>query len=152
MAPYGGGYYGPYLSTSCYGCYGGYSCFGVPVPGFVPMPPAVVDPFPPINPDVKKQPKDEEIPLPKDKKDIKKLEARAKIRIEVPVGGKLFVDGRAVKAAPGTRVFQTPELTPGAAYFYDIRIEVDDRSEERRVVIHAGQDALVSFPTLIARD
>jgi uncharacterized protein (TIGR03000 family) len=142
----------PYYSTSCYGCYGGYSCYGVPLPGFGPTPrmPTVTDPFPPINPDVKKDPKGEEIPSPKEKKkDDKKLdEARAKVRIEVPVGGKLFVDGRQIKTAPGTRVFQTPVLAPGEAYFYDIRIETDDRSEERRVVIRAGQDALVSFPTL----
>jgi uncharacterized protein (TIGR03000 family) len=146
MAPYG--VYGPYMSTSCYGCYGGYSCFGVPVPGWVPAPP-VVDPYPPINP--KKEPKGEEVPLPKDKqKEEKKLEARAKIRIDVPVGGKLFVDGRHIATTPGTRVFQTPALMPGEAYFYDIRIEVDNRSAERRVVISAGQDARVSFPALIA--
>lgn len=152
MAPYG------ISSNGCYGCYGGHSCYGVPIPGFAPgtpgfKAPATKDPFPPINPEVKKDPKEEEVnpPKEKDKKPAdKKLEeqGRAKIRIEVPVGGKLFVDGRRVNVAAGTRVFQTPILSAGETYFYDIRIEIDDRSEERRVVIRSGQDAIVSFPTL----
>jgi uncharacterized protein (TIGR03000 family) len=139
------GPYSPYYSTSCYGCYGGYSCFGVPLPGFVAPPPQM----PPS--DVRKDPKAEEVPAPKEKKkDDKKLdEARAKVRIEIPVGGKLFIDGRPIKAAPGMRIFQTPVLAAGEAYFYDVRIEIDDRNEERRVVIRAGQDAFVSFPTLL---
>jgi uncharacterized protein (TIGR03000 family) len=147
MAPYG-------VNGSFYGCYGGQSCYGVPLPGVAltfKAPPAK-DPYPPINPDVKKDPNVEDINPPKEKKkEDKKLEqARAKVRIEIPVGGKLFVDGRPISVAPGTRVFQTPVLAAGEAYFYDIRIEVDDRSEERRVVIHAGQDALVQFPSLRA--
>jgi uncharacterized protein (TIGR03000 family) len=152
MSPYGYG-----ASGSCYGCYGGYSCYGVPLPGYLPptvpgvKPAPTKDPYPAINPD-KKDPNAEEVIQPKEKKkEEKKLEqARAKVRIEIPAGGKLFVDGRPISVAPGTRVFQTPVLAAGEAYFYDIRIEVEDRSEERRVVIHAGQDALVQFPSLRA--
>ena len=143
--------------TGCYGCYGGYSCFGVPLPGPLPniKPPIGNDPFPPINPDGKKDPKEEPVPGPKekDKKPAEKKlqdvsQARAMIRIEVPQGGKLYVDGQHINVGAGTRTFQTPILAAGERYFYDIRIEIDDRSEERRVVIGPGQDGLVSFPSL----
>jgi uncharacterized protein (TIGR03000 family) len=148
--------------TGCYGCYGGYSCYGVPVP-IVPAPAPKFDKdlFPPINP--KKDDKGaEEVAPPKEKKkeEEKKDKAmskenqqpRAKIRIEVPEGGKLFVDGRQIDVAAGTRVFQTPPLALGQAYMYDIRIEVEQngatRRDEQRVIIQPGTDALVSFPSL----
>jgi uncharacterized protein (TIGR03000 family) len=115
-----------------------------------------MDPFPPINP--KKGDKGaEEVAPPKEKKKDKAKpeegqQTRAKVRIEVPEGGKLFVDGQHIDVAAGTRIFQTPPLAPGQTYFYDIRIEVVQngatRREEQRVVIQPGQDALVSFPSL----
>jgi uncharacterized protein (TIGR03000 family) len=149
--------------TGCYGCYGGYAGYGIPVPIVVDPRPQVppVDPFPPINPDVKKKDA-EEIPSPKEikKKDEKKPEekkpepkkdelSRARVRIEIPQGGKLFVDGRHIDVAAGTRIFQTPALAIGERYFYDFKIEVMidgvARSDERRVVIERGQDVAVEF-------
>jgi len=83
------------------------------------------------------------------------MPARATVRIEVPVGGKLFVDGRHINVAAGTRAFQTPVLKPGETYFYDIRIEIDQSgvvsADERRVVIRPGQEVAVDFPSLRAR-
>ena len=153
-------FYNQPYSTSCYGCYGGYSCYGVPLPvapGGRIMPAA--DPFPPINPDMKKNPNEEQVNPPKEKIKDKQSEeqARAKVRIDLPEGGKLFVDGRHIDVAPGTRTFQTPPLAFGETYFYDIRIEMVQengqiRREERRVIVRSGQEALVSFPSLRSTD
>jgi uncharacterized protein (TIGR03000 family) len=169
---YHGGYDPRYLgSVGCYGCYGGYSCYGIPVP--VPVAPTTARPpvnqpprdlYPPINPTPKKDvspDKDgaEEVGSPKEKskkapvpEEQKKgsidpsMPIRAKVRIEVPEGGKLFVDDHAIKGPAGTRLFQTPPLAPGERYFYDIRIERAGEIHTRRVVIEPGQDVAVSFP------
>ncbi len=189
-----GGYYDAYNGgTGCYGCHGGHSGYGYPVP-FTPQAPpqggggGVRDPFPPINPDVKKiNPNEEEVPAPKernvapvkdknkidDKDDVKikkqdepkkeeikdKKKAhidqtlpegvRAKVRIHVPQGGQLYVDGNAIRVKPGVRVFQTPPLAPGERYYYDIRIDQTVNGEvltdSRRVIIEPGQDVAVEF-------
>ena len=159
-----GVFYGdPYAGcTGCYGCYGGYSCYGVPVPGIaVPVQaPVVKDPYPAVNPKKEKaKDKEEEVAPPKEKKKGGLEEGknfskptRAIVRIEVPQGGKLFVDGRQINTQAGTRAFQTPALMPGETYFYDIRIEVDRQgaiaADERRVIIEPGQDVAVHFPNL----
>ena len=138
--------------TGCYGCYGGYSCYGLPLP--IPPQPPVINP----NPAPVDKGKPEVVPPPdeKKKKDEPKKGAdgqvRAQVRIEIPVGGKLFVDGRQINVTPGTRIFQTPVLAVGETYFYDIRIEVErqgaSQSEQRRVIIRSGDDVAVSFPNL----
>ena len=161
---YGDPYYGG--CTGCYGCYGGYACYGVPLPGSqtpAARPAPAKDPYPAINPAPKKD-GEEEVAPPKEKvkkktnlEEGKKTEmpTRAIVRIEVPVGGKLFVDGNHIKTAAGTRSFQTPALKQGETYFYDIRIEIHHdgviAADERRVVIQPGQDVAVDFPSLRAR-
>src|SRR5207247_303950 len=112
------------------------------------------DPFPPINPpDSKKKPQGEEVPAPKErKKTLEQEEVRATVKIDVPEGGKLFVDGRHIETAAGTRRFQTPPLKPGKTYYYDIRIDIDRNgalaSDERRVVVRPGEEVVVAFPRL----
>ena len=168
---------GPYMNypphafygcTGCYGAYGGYSCYGVPVPPVV-MPPVVQpgppkkDSLPPIKSDGKKDTKEpEEVGAPKEKVKPKTenkksgLEAtlplRAKVRIVIPAGGRLLVDGNRIDVAAGVRTFRTPILSPGQAYVYDIRIEIERngivRGENRRLVIRAGEELAVNFPTL----
>ncbi len=56
---------------------------------------------------------------------VSTTQARSKVRIDVPEGGKLFVSGRHIDVAPGRRVFETPLLAAGQLYFYDMRIDVD---------------------------
>ena len=136
LVVYGNGCYG------CNGCYGGCNGFVAPVPRT-----HMVDPFPPINPEAIKDPKEEKVPAPK-LKDKPDEQSRARLHIEVPAGGKLYVDGRLINVAPGKRVFQTPALAAGEAYYYDVRIEVDSRTEERRVIIRRGDDTIVSFSKL----
>ncbi len=165
--------------TGCYGCHGGHSGYGYPVPfnpQAQPQVGGVRDPFPPIDPEAKKpQAKEEEVPAPKEKgapkinekapvepkkadpNEKKKAQAdepkqegvRAKVRIHVPQGGQLFVDGNVIRVAPGIRVFQTPPLVPGERYYYDIRIDQNINgellSDSRRVIIEPGQDVAVDF-------
>lgn len=171
---YGAGYgpgYGPFVAgspfghygcTGCYGCYGGYAGYGIPVPIDPRAGERLPDPFPPVNPEGKKDDKKrEEIPAPKepkkdDKKDGKNEEEQATLRIEIPQGGKLFVDGRAVNGRPGIQAFRTPALAAGQRYFYDIRIEVEIngrvQTEERRVIVERGQTTTVEFANLRERD
>jgi uncharacterized protein (TIGR03000 family) len=80
---------------------------------------------------------------------------RSKVRIDVPEGGKLFVNGRHIDVAPGRRVFETPPLAAGQLYFYTMRIEAEQdgqsHSESQQVIVRGGEDAYVNFPTLVAK-
>ena len=158
---YGVGAGDPYFG-SCYGCHGGQSGYGIPLPIPESRTPVVVDPFPPINPKkeekkIDKDNKEPEIFIPKEKKPAvieKKVgeeQVRAKVRIDIPAGGRLFVDGHRINGT-GSRLFQTPLLAPGQKYFYDIRIEIDRNgatvAEQRRVIVEPGHAVAVAFPNL----
>lgn len=156
-ATYGAYYMDPSLAYGhgCYGCYGGHSGYGIPVPVIVapyaPVPRAAPkDLYPPINPDVKKGA--EEIAPPKEKKAELKKTSRATIRMEIPQGATLFVDGNRINADAGTRVFHTPPLAAGERYFYNFRLEFQVngqfRREERRVVVESRQEIAVDFSQL----
>jgi uncharacterized protein (TIGR03000 family) len=141
----------------CYGCYGGYAGFGIPVPPVVApaMPDArepAKDPFPPINPDVKEKKPAEPIPAPNPKTLEPKKTGRATIRMDIPQGAKLYVDGNPISVTAGPRIFSTPLLAAGQRYFYDFRIEVavngQIRREERRVVVESNQELAVDFSTV----
>jgi uncharacterized protein (TIGR03000 family) len=150
---------GCYGCTGCYGCYGGHSGYGVPVP----VPEGAVAPVPDESrtKEIKKpEEKGDKVPEQVDPGKGKKEkpvsdQVRVKVRIEIPEGRKLFVDGKRVDVAPGSRVFETPLLTLGRQYFYDFRIDVERRgeilSEERRVIIQSAEDIAVAFPNLAAR-
>jgi uncharacterized protein (TIGR03000 family) len=154
-------YFDPAMSgcTGCYGAYGGHSGYGIPVPA-VPEPKGgkPVEPFPPLESAPKKEPKGaEDIAPPKEVKPKSSTapnlqNQRAIVRVEIPDGGKLYVDGKHIDVPAGTRVFQTPELAPGQRYFYDIKIEVEIagivRKDEQRVIVERGQDVAVDFPSL----
>jgi uncharacterized protein (TIGR03000 family) len=104
----------------------------------------------------KDEPKKDEPKKDEAKKDDKKQAAnRVKVRIDVPEGAKLFVDGNRIKVSAGPRIFQTPPLAPGQKYFYDFRLELDWNgqllSEDRRVIIQSGADVAVTFPNLVPR-
>jgi len=161
-----GGYAGtsPYGYWSCsgggpyYGCYGGYSGYGVPVTGQAVTPysnvPSTVTPNT-VTPSTV-TPKAEETPLPTPLKKKDGLEqSRVKVRIDVPADAKLYVDDMLVKSGAGVRVFQTPELDPTRTYFYDVRVELTRNgqtlSETQRLIIRPGQDAAVSFAGLEQR-
>lgn len=148
---YGGGWgcsgyggYGCYASSvwSCAGCYGGWSCYGMPyanvptVPG-VPLAPGTGNTVP------------ERVPAPgKDGS----TSTRGRLVVELPEDAKLFIDDQQMKTQSGRRVFQTPPLDRTQTYYYVLRAEVtrDGRTldETVRVLIRPGQEAYATFPTL----
>jgi uncharacterized protein (TIGR03000 family) len=90
--------------------------------------------------------------LPKPKPEDKGSSAapgRARLIVELPADGKLYIDDRAIANTTGTRSFNTPELEPDQLYYYMVRVEVmrDGKpvSEERRVIVRAGEVAKASF-------
>jgi uncharacterized protein (TIGR03000 family) len=110
------------------------------------------NPYPAINPDAKKK-VDEEVAPPKEKKKTASNdESRGKIRVTIPAGGKLFVDGNPIDVTPGTYVFRTPALAAGRSYFYDVRLEVTRDggmvADERRVIIRPGEETTAVFANI----
>lgn len=78
--------------------------------------------------------------------------ASARVVIDVPGDAKLYVDDRPMKSGPEHRVFRTPSLNNGQSYYYVVRAEVvrDGKtfSQDRRVVVRAGDEAHASFMDL----
>jgi uncharacterized protein (TIGR03000 family) len=70
----------------------------------------------------------------------------ARIRVRVPDGAALYVEGRPWAGQPTIR---TPPLDPGRTHYYLLRVEVqrDGRREvrTREVAFRAGQDLTVTF-------
>jgi uncharacterized protein (TIGR03000 family) len=142
---YGGGW-GGLSSFTCggnYGCYGGYACYGMPTEGGVvdpnysapsaPVPSTTPAPAPMVSP-------------PKASLENK---VRSRVVIDTPENAKLYVDGQLMQTASSHRVFQTPELSTGSTYFYDLKIEVvregKTLTEERRIYVRPGTEQTVAF-------
>ena len=143
-AAWGGGHYGSFYCSGCYGCYGGYSCYGMPGPGGATyVSPGLTWPNRPYN-----APPVEETPLPKKKGE----QARAKVRIEIPADAKLYVDGILMKTTSDVRLFQTPDLTSGMTYVYELRAELvrnnQTFTESQRLVVRPGEQFSASFAGL----
>jgi uncharacterized protein (TIGR03000 family) len=75
-----------------------------------------------------------------------------RITVRLPANAKLFVDGVAVPTTSGTRTFDTPRLTPGHQYSYNMRAELvrdgRTRTEDKRVVFTPGEAVTVDFSDL----
>src|SRR5579875_1946977 len=146
-----GGCYGCW--GGCYGCWGGYASWGYGTPtypgtvspgGAAPgtMAPSGEQLAPPTE---EKKPKKEGTMLPTNK---------AKLVVELPANAKLFIDDKPMKVTSGLRSFNTPELEPGQAYYYMVRVETirDGKpvSQTRRVIVRAGQIARADFKDMEA--
>jgi uncharacterized protein (TIGR03000 family) len=74
---------------------------------------------------------------------------RARLVVEVPAEAKLYIDDQPMKTASPRRVFSTPALEPGQAYYYMVRVEVERdgkvQSETRRVIVRAGEEVRADF-------
>ena len=79
-------------------------------------------------------------------------EEGANIKFTLPANAKLFVDGRPTSGEGTERAFFTPPLVAGQKFFYDVKAElvVDGKTvtEEKRVIVRAGDDLRESFPKL----
>jgi uncharacterized protein (TIGR03000 family) len=162
-----GGCYSPYCGCAC--CGGGYCggyCWGpgsyhpYPVESFVPAGPGIpgvpgvgvpaapgapgAEPVPPTPPKKDgEKPKEGEVSL-----------SRAKLVVEVPADAKLYIDDQLMKTTSSKRVFSTPTLAQGQAYYYEVRVEVvrDGKpvSETKRVIVRAGEEARANFASMEA--
>lgn len=150
---YGSGYgsgcwgscYGSGIGSGCWGsgygagCTGGTACYGASVgPTWIdpiPAAPVITAPAAPATGGTSSQ-------------------APARLTVELPTTAKLFVDGAQVAGAGTTRLFHTPDLPAGGTFFYDLRAEVEVngtvQTEEKRVVVRAGETVAASFAKLAA--
>lgn len=80
--------------------------------------------------------------------------APARLTVELPAAAKLYVDGALVSGDAATRNFHTPDLPPGKTFYYDLKAEVSvggkTVTEEKRVLVRAGDTLNESFPKVIA--
>jgi uncharacterized protein (TIGR03000 family) len=78
--------------------------------------------------------------------------SRAKLIVEVPADAKLYIDDQPMKTTSARRVFSTPALEPGQAYYYMVRVEVmrdgKVQSDTRRVIVRAGEEIRADFNRL----
>lgn len=146
---YGGCYGCMGCYGGCMGCWGGYGGWGygagVGYPGTIyggGMMPGATGPAAPAG---------EGLPMPPEGKSKKEtmLSTKAKLVVELPANAKLYIDEKPMNNASGVRSFNTPELEPGQAYYYMVRVETvrDGKpvSESRRVIVRAGQVARADF-------
>jgi uncharacterized protein (TIGR03000 family) len=74
------------------------------------------------------------------------------VTIDVPADARVYIDDQLMRTTSARRVFRSPELQPGQAYFYIIRVEVDRNgrtlTDSQRVVIRAGDSVQASFARL----
>src|SRR5205085_1809400 len=76
----------------------------------------------------------------------------ARLIVDVPEDARVYVDGRLMKSTSTHRVYASPALDRGQAYYYDVRIEVDRDGKtvtsNKRVVVRAGEEYAESFVDL----
>jgi uncharacterized protein (TIGR03000 family) len=79
---------------------------------------------------------------------------KAKLIVELPADAKLFIDDQPMKTLSAKRVFSTPTLQKGQAYYYEMRAEIvrDGKTitESKKVVVNAGAEIPVTFAELLA--
>jgi uncharacterized protein (TIGR03000 family) len=79
-------------------------------------------------------------------------QAPARLVIDVPEDARVFVDDHLMKSSSTHRVYASPKLDAGQAYYYDVRIEVDRDgkvvSANKRVIVRAGEEYTESFVNL----
>jgi uncharacterized protein (TIGR03000 family) len=76
----------------------------------------------------------------------------ARLVLDVPDDARVFVDDHLMKSASTHRVYASPKLDPGQAYYYDVRIEVERDGKvvtaNKRVIVRAGEEYSESFVSL----
>ena len=76
----------------------------------------------------------------------------AYLNIRVPADAQIWVEGNKTTSTGTVRAFQSPPLTPGSSYTYDIRATWNENGREvtqtQKVNVTAGGDSNVVFPTV----
>jgi uncharacterized protein (TIGR03000 family) len=82
-------------------------------------------------------------------------EKRAHITLSVPEGAQVWFEGGKTKSTGAVRQFQSPPLTPGEKYTYEIRARWTENGREvtqtQQVGVSAGANVRVAFPAPKAR-
>ncbi|HYV37257.1 MAG TPA: TIGR03000 domain-containing protein [Gemmataceae bacterium] len=163
-----GSYYGPavvyaapsyYYGSGCFGCYGG--CYGVSSFPVTSTQPQVSTPAQSEIQQLRIQVEmlQKQLEMQKKKTEPAPTAAApahqatvAKVTVRLPADAKLFIDDISCPLTSETRSFDTPNLKPGQKYYYMVRAEVvrggQKVQETQRVVLEAGQQVSVTFPTL----
>jgi len=83
---------------------------------------------------------------------VKASTGTAKLILDVPEDARVYVDNHLMKSTSTHRVYSSPALDAGQAYFYDVRIEVDREGKvvatNKRVIVRAGEEFTESFVDL----
>jgi uncharacterized protein (TIGR03000 family) len=132
-------------SHGCSGCTGctGYSCTGgcTGCTGVAPVETAPVAPK-------------KEMPSEPKKGGVTSLPAPSLITVNVPADAKVFVDGSVTVSTSTVRVFSTPELRPGAVYYYTFSAEVVRNGKSftatERVAVETGSNPTITLDPLSA--
>jgi uncharacterized protein (TIGR03000 family) len=76
---------------------------------------------------------------------------RASVTVTVPSDAQLWFDGTKTTSVGSVREFESPPLTPGSQYTYQIRARWGDKGHEvtqvQQVQFTAGDHIHVTFPT-----
>jgi uncharacterized protein (TIGR03000 family) len=154
MGLYAGiGYHG-FGAYGNFGIYGTMPVFGAPVystPNF-PDPRSGYQPGFELLP---VGPKPVEELRPPEKKSSALPDTRAAIVVTLPSDAKVYIDGNLMKSTSTERIFTSPTLEPGEAYYYTLRVvAVKDGKEVeaiRRVSVRAGETSRISLETAFDR-
>jgi uncharacterized protein (TIGR03000 family) len=77
----------------------------------------------------------------------------AQLVVKAPIGARLTIDGKPTRQFGAVRRFETPDLKPGKLYSYSLLIETATHtSDERSVIIRAGEVVVVDFTTAASSD
>jgi uncharacterized protein (TIGR03000 family) len=70
--------------------------------------------------------------------------------VNVPAGAQLWFDGKATTTTGSIRQFDSPPLTPGSRYSYEVRARWNENGHEvtqtQQVEVSAGAYVNVQFP------
>jgi uncharacterized protein (TIGR03000 family) len=82
--------------------------------------------------------------------DASQPDNRAHVRVRVPAGAAVWIDGQATTSRGVLRTYQSPPLTPGGRYSYDIQARWQDNghrvTQTQHVEVTAGAEVQVVFP------
>jgi uncharacterized protein (TIGR03000 family) len=93
-----------------------------------------------------------EMPKLPEKKPESSSEDMARLTIKAPIDMRISVDGQQTARDAAEMTFRTPALEQGKNYFYQVKAEVVREgktvTETKRVLVRAGQQAVVDFSPL----
>jgi uncharacterized protein (TIGR03000 family) len=76
----------------------------------------------------------------------------ARIRVRLPENARVWFEDRETRQRGGDRVFESPALTPGSEYVYQLKAQWTEDGQAvtrtRTITIHAGDQVNIDFSNL----